>query len=76
MIPWERVPSSALAYDVVYTPAVTPFLEAAQRRGLAARGGLGMLVGQAAGAIRIWLEVEPPLAAMEAAARAALGDAT
>jgi len=76
LIPWERVPSSALAYDVVYTPAVTPFLEAAQRRGLAARGGLGMLVGQAAGAIRIWLEVEPPLAAMEAAARAALGDAT
>jgi shikimate dehydrogenase len=76
LVPWERVPASALAYDVVYTPAVTPFLEAARRRGLAARGGLGMLVGQAAGAIRIWLEVEPPLAAMEAAARAALGEAT
>lgn len=76
LVPWERVPASALAYDVVYTPAVTPFLEAARRRGLAARGGLGMLVGQAAAALRIWLDVEPPLAAMEAAARAALEEPT
>ncbi len=72
LVPWERVPASALAYDVVYTPAVTPFLDAARRRGLGARGGLGMLVGQAAAAIRVWLDVEPPLREMEAAARRAL----
>lgn len=72
LIPWERVPASALAYDVVCTPAVTPFLEAARGRGLRARGGLGMLVGQAAAAIRIWLGVEPPIAAMRAAALGAL----
>lgn len=71
-IPWERVPASALAFDVVYTPAVTPFLEAARGRGLRARGGLDMLVGQAAAALRIWLGVEPPLAAMRAAALRAL----
>lgn len=73
LVPWERVPASALAYDVVYTPAVTPFLDAARRRGLGARGGLGMLIGQAAAAIRVWLDVDPPLHAMEAAARRALG---
>lgn len=72
LVPWERVPASALAYDVVYTPAVTPFLEAAANRGLPARGGLGMLVGQAAAAIRIWLGVEPPVAEMLRAAEEAL----
>ncbi|MBK7579118.1 MAG: shikimate dehydrogenase [Myxococcales bacterium] len=72
IIPWDAVPTSALAYDVVYTPAVTPFLEAARVRGLGASGGLGMLVGQAALAFRIWLGVEPPRSVMARAARAAL----
>ena len=72
VVPWEHVPASAMAYDVVYTPAVTPFLVAARARGLEAHGGLGMLVGQAASAVALWLGVEPPLVAMRAAAEEAL----
>lgn len=72
LVPWERVPSSALAYDVVYTPAVTPFLRAARAHGLSAVGGLGMLVGQAAQTFAQWLGVEPPVEAMRQAAEDAL----
>lgn len=72
LLPWQSLPASAAAYDVVYTPAVTPFLSAARERGLVAEGGLGMLVLQAAHALGIWLAVEPPLDVMRSAAEQAL----
>lgn len=68
----EQLPRS-VAYDLVYNPRVTPFLVAAQQAGHLARGGLGMLVGQAARAIEIWFGARPPREPLLAAAEAALG---
>jgi shikimate dehydrogenase len=71
-VPWARVPTAALAYDLVYNPAETEFLRRARVRGCAAVGGLGMLVGQAALAFELWLGAAPPRAAMRSAAEAEL----
>jgi shikimate dehydrogenase len=76
-VPWGELPPRVAVIDVVYNPRVTPFLESAAAAGLAHRDGLGMLVRQAALALRIWLGrsegwFEPDLAALEAAAAAAL----
>jgi shikimate dehydrogenase len=78
-VPWRELGSGAAAIDVVYNPRRTPFLEAAGAAGVVHEGGLGMLVRQAALAIRIWLArsegwVEPDLVALEAAADAALAE--
>lgn len=72
LIPWEHLPQCALAYDLIYNPANTPFLEGARAAGLGAENGLGMLVAQAAKAIELWLSVVPPRAPLESAAREAL----
>lgn len=72
LIPWDCLPRS-VAYDLVYNPPVTPFLKEAQRQGHFCRGGLGMLVGQAAQAIEIWWGESPPLAPLLLAAQAKLG---
>lgn len=58
--------------DLVYDPPVTPLMAAAAEAGATVVGGLGMLVHQAAAAVRIWTGREPPLGAMSAAASAAL----
>jgi shikimate dehydrogenase len=68
----HRLPRS-IAYDLVYNPSVTPFLEAARAAGHLARGGLGMLVEQAARALEIWFGVRPPRAPLLEAAQTALG---
>jgi shikimate dehydrogenase len=57
-----------LVVDLVYHPAVTPLVEAARARGAAAANGLGMLIHQAAHAIRLWTGEDPPLEVMSAAA--------
>jgi len=62
-----------VAYDLVYNPRETPFLAAARRAGHLARGGLGMLVGQAARAIEIWFGTRPPRQPLLDAAEGALG---
>ncbi len=72
LVPWSQLPQECFAYDVVYNPASTPFLEAASGAGLQNEGGLSMLVGQAALAIELWLGVDPPRAAMFEVARRAL----
>jgi shikimate dehydrogenase len=80
-IPWHELKPGALALDVVYNPPRTPFLEAAEQAAVSEVGGLGMLVRQAALAIRIWLEpaqlgaerwLAPDLADLYAAAERAL----
>jgi shikimate dehydrogenase len=78
-VPWHELGSGAAAIDVVYNPRRTPFLEAAAAAGVVHEGGLGMLVRQAALAIRIWLArsegwAPPDLAVLEAAADAALAE--
>ncbi len=74
VVPWSALKPTAFCYDAVYNPPVTPFLERARRRGLAAEGGLSMLVEQAALAIELWLGVAPERDAMMAAASRALFD--
>lgn len=72
MLAWEHIPQRALAYDLIYNPAVTPFLERARAAGLRAENGLGMLVAQAALAFELWLSAAPPRALLAAAAEAQL----
>ncbi len=62
----------ALAVDIVYRPEETPFLRAARAAGLAARGGLPMLIYQGALAFELWTGVRAPVEAMFEAARTAL----
>ncbi|MEZ4298200.1 MAG: shikimate dehydrogenase [Polyangiaceae bacterium] len=72
-VPWEALPADAVAFDMVYRPRRTPFLDAARGRGLRAVDGLGMLVEQAALALHLWLGVEAPRDVMRRAAEEALG---
>ncbi len=67
VVDWSALPAHAVAVDVVYAPPVTPFLEAAARRGLRATCGLGMLARQGALAFELWLGVPAPLDVMLAA---------
>lgn len=67
VVAWAALPSDAVALDVVYAPADTPFLQAARARGLREAGGLGMLARQAALAFEIWLGIPAPLELMRAA---------
>ena len=59
--------------DLVYFPTTTPLLAAAAERGAVVVTGVGMLVHQAAHALRRWSGVEPPVVVMAAAATAELG---
>jgi shikimate dehydrogenase len=72
VVDWPTLASGAVAYDLVYNPPETEFLRAAAARGLVTRHGLGMLVGQAALALELWLGVVPPLRPLQAAAEDAL----
>ncbi len=58
--------------ELVYNPLQTPLLAECSRRGVPSSTGVGMLVHQAAHAVRIWTGAEPPIDAMTAAATAAL----
>jgi shikimate dehydrogenase len=72
VIPWQQLKNDVFLYDVVYNPPLTPFLEQAERFGYRVEGGLSMLLGQAALAIKLWLGVDPPLDVMKAAAELAV----
>jgi len=63
---------SHVVVDLVYEPAQTPFLQAAEAQGSWVVGGLGMLVHQAALAFGRWTGVQAPVATMRAAAEAGL----
>lgn len=56
--------------DLIYHPDPSPLMVAAASAGARSCGGLGMLVGQAAEAFRIWTGLEPPFEEMAAAAAA------
>lgn len=60
--PWPEelaLPAGAVVYDVIYNPSRTVLLQRACRQGLAQRGGLGMLVEQAALAFERWSGYRP-----------------
>lgn len=71
--PGARLGTGQLAVDLVYAPAVTPFLADAAAAGAATRNGLGMLVRQAALQFELWTGEPAPLETMSAAARTAAG---
>ncbi len=70
--PLMALRADQVAYDLVYDPAVTPFLAAARARGAAGYHGLGMLVGQAAVSYERWTGRPAPRTTMHEAATAAL----
>ena len=50
---------NTIVYDIVYTPPVTPLMQAAAERGCPILGGIGMLVHQGAIAFEKWTGVTP-----------------
>jgi len=73
LVPWERVRSDVLVYDLVYNPRETPFLRAARARGLRHAGGIGMLARQGAHSLSLWLHVTPDVDVMRQAAEHSIG---
>jgi shikimate dehydrogenase len=55
-LPW---PAGAAAYDLVYNPEETRFLRTAEAVGAPCRGGIGMLLEQAARAFERWTGLRP-----------------
>ena len=73
--PWPQelpFPPGATAYDLVYRPRRTRFMELAGAYGGRAIGGLGMLLRQGAASFAIWTGQAADVDVMRAAAEAAL----
>ena len=68
----DRIPATALVYDLVYNPMLTPLLRAAEEAGAETLGGISMLVYQGAASFEIWLDRPAPVNAMMDAAMAAM----
>jgi shikimate dehydrogenase len=54
-------------YDMVYRPAETPLVKAANEAGCRAANGIGMLLHQGAKALELWTGQKPPITAMREA---------
>ena len=70
--PPDWLHANLFVYDIVYRPAVTPLLAAAQQCGAPTLGGLEMLVMQGAASLEQWTGRPAPARTMLAAARTAL----
>jgi shikimate dehydrogenase len=55
----DALPKSAVVYDIVYLPLLTPLLGAAEARGNPTVDGLGMLLHQARPAFAAWFGIMP-----------------
>jgi shikimate dehydrogenase len=60
----RRVSSEAVAFDLTYRPAQTPFMQAARARGMRAVNGLGMLVYQGVASLEMWSKQTVPVDVM------------
>ncbi|MEC4892706.1 MAG: shikimate dehydrogenase [Oscillatoria sp. PMC 1051.18] len=60
----EKLPPNAIAYDLIYTPKPTKFLQLAAQQGAVSIDGLEMLVQQGAAALEIWLQQPAPVEVM------------
>lgn len=69
----DLIKSGTIAYDLIYVPNPTKFLQQAQQRGIEAIDGLEMLVQQGAAALEIWTGQPVPDAVMRRSLRAHLG---
>jgi shikimate dehydrogenase len=61
------LPDHAIAYDLIYTPRPTKFLQIAAARGLKAIDGLEMLINQGAIGLEFWLDQPVPIEIMRQA---------
>jgi len=57
----QRLSANAIAYDLIYTPSPTKFLQQAKQQGAVTIDGLEMLVQQGAAAFKIWIGQTPPV---------------
>ena len=71
--PFHELHGGQVAYDLVYTPAPTPFLVDAREAHAEAHGGISMLVAQAELSFETWTGHPAPAGLMSAHAVAALG---
>jgi shikimate dehydrogenase len=69
-LPADTFAADALAYDMMYGTALTPFLAFASAHGAKTSDGLGMLVEQAAESFFIWRGVRPQTGPVIAALKA------
>lgn len=69
MIPWGKVPSHAVAYELIYGPTPTPFVVAARQRGLRVLDGVELLARQGARSLSLWLGRPAPYEVMLEAAQ-------
>ncbi len=58
---FQHIGANSIAYDLIYTPRPTKFLELATECGLLAIDGTEMLVQQGAIAFELWLQQVPPV---------------
>jgi shikimate dehydrogenase len=65
----QGLSSSAITYDLIYTPRPTRFLQQAADQGATIIDGLEMLVQQGAAALRLWLQKPVPVDTMRQALR-------
>jgi shikimate dehydrogenase len=69
-----KLPANSIAYDLIYIPKPTKFLQLAQKQGAIPIDGLEMLVQQGAAALKIWLQrQEVPVTEMRQALQNHLG---
>lgn len=69
----DLLPANLIAYDLIYTPNPTMFLQQAQARGAMSIDGLEMLVQQGAAALQIWLQRDVPVDVMRRSLQHHLG---
>ncbi|MEM6252426.1 MAG: shikimate dehydrogenase [Cyanobacteria bacterium P01_D01_bin.156] len=69
------LPDRAIAYDLIYTPRPTQFLQQATALDLHGIDGLEMLVQQGAAALEIWTQKTPPVEVMRQALESQLQQA-
>lgn len=69
----QGLKENAIAYDLIYTPNPTQFLQQAKQQGAITIDGLEMLVQQGATALKIWLGQTPPVDIMRQSLQQHLG---
>ncbi|MDB9313928.1 shikimate dehydrogenase [Spirulina sp. CS-785/01] len=63
----QQLPQGAIAYDLIYTPSPTRFLQLAQQQGVTTLDGSEMLIQQGAAALHLWLDTPIPVEIMRQA---------
>jgi shikimate dehydrogenase len=66
---WDRASLEAVAYDLMYSKTLTPFLTEANQRGLRLVDGIPLLVAQGALSFEWWTGLKAPEREMESALR-------